>query len=267
MEWYSKLPQKFDLGYPEINAHNKATPNRWFNERFPEQVEQFGPVFLEVRESSPEGFTRVTPVSLNYDACAAILSDPKSGMSTIYSPGEIQWYYLEPLEKLYMPTTPERIQCLYRGIMMRCHLEINQDSSKFALFHQFRDDACSKAVVNRARSILACDENFFAPDSTNLRKAGPEWPERVGRVLIESLLERKEGAVLTLTRAYNLFTALSQQRDLKPIKKTAFKDMMKEMMKEAFGVCLRNDVPDENNKQQTGWKGVSAVEAELAMAG
>jgi hypothetical protein len=243
------------------------SPNTWFNEKFPSHVAQFGPAFLELRESSINGDSRITPVSLNCDVFAAALSDSRLGLSIVYYLPDLEWYYLEPQENIYNLTTPERMQLLFRGIMMKCFEHISNPGCQYALFHQFRDDATSKAVVNRAKSILSVGESFFAPDSLNIRKQGPEWPERVARVLIESMLERKEGAVLTLTRAYNLFSALSIQRDLQPVRKATFKHVMRDLMKQEFGVCLRNDVPDENNKQQTGWKGVSPVNAEGQVAG
>ena len=253
LKWQAQCP-------PKLIQHELrlvSTPNEFFQAKFPDHVKQFGPAFLEVRESGAD-FSRITPVTLNVDVWASCLSDNSMGMSVVYFQPELEWYYLEPIAKLYKPTTPERLACLYRGLMMRCFLEV-RDTNKFALFHQFRDDPTSKAVVNRAKSIFSVEQDFFAPDSLNIRQQGSEWPERVALVLIESMLERKEGAVLTLTRAYNLFTALSIQREIQPIKKATFKNMMKDLMKQEFGICLRNDVPDENDRQQTGWKGVSPV--------
>jgi hypothetical protein len=35
--------------------------------------------------------------------------------------------------------------------------------------------------------------------------------------------------------------------------------MMKDLMDERYGVCVRRDILNENQKQQEGWKGVVAL--------
>jgi hypothetical protein len=80
-----------------------------------------------------------------------------------------------------------------------------------------------------------------------------------GRVFVESMLEKREGANLTVTQAYNLFLKLAQQRNLGPIPRITFKEMMKDLINERYGVCVRRDILNENQKQQEGWKGVLAL--------
>src|ERR1700734_2023717 len=44
-----------------------TTPSEWFASLFPSHVKQYGCPFLEMRESTCDGFTRVTPISINVD--------------------------------------------------------------------------------------------------------------------------------------------------------------------------------------------------------
>ena len=108
--------------------------------------------------------------------------------------------------------------------------EMPQDVQLFNLFSKFRSDAITKLIIQRAKSILAADESFFSATSPNQRKEGPELPERLGRVFIESMLEKRPGSILTVTQAYTMFCNLSQQRNLNPINRADFKEMMKDMM-------------------------------------
>jgi hypothetical protein len=83
--------------------------------------------------------------------------------------------------------------------------------------------------------------------------------ERLARVFVESMLEKRDGANLTVTQAYNLFLKLAQQRSLGPIPRIMFKEMMRDLINEKYGVCVRRDILNENLKQQEGWKGVVAL--------
>ena len=83
------------------------------------------------------------------------------------------------------------------------------------------------------------------------------------RVLVETMLERREGACLTVTQAYQIFCKLSQQRSLGQLKRSMFKETMKDLVKDVHGLGLRRDVPDKENKQQEAWKGLAVVEAEV----
>lgn len=78
------------------------------------------------------------------------------------------------------------------------------------------------------------------------------------------MLERKEGSILTVTQAYTLFSQLSMQNELQPIKRATFKQMMVDLMKNTFGInFLRRDVRDHDGKQQEGWKGIGTSVSEV----
>src|SRR5664279_5078804 len=86
----------------------------------------------------------------------------------------------------------------------------------------------AKAVVQRAKSILAANSSFFSATAQNQRIRGPELYERLIHVLVETMLEPMEGACLTVTEAYNAFCQLSQQRGLGMLKRSMFRELMRD---------------------------------------
>jgi len=45
-----------------------------------------------------------------------------------------------------------------------------------------------------------------------------------------------------------------------------FKEIMRDLVKDVQGVCLRNDVPDSENHQQQGWRGLKVIGADVMTA-
>src|SRR5277367_3136347 len=87
------------------------SPAVWFAQKFPDQATQFGCPVLEMRETSCDGFSRLTPIAPNIDFFAAMLGgDFMLGHSVIYFEPEMQFYYREPVLNIYKPTTPEKLQ-------------------------------------------------------------------------------------------------------------------------------------------------------------
>ena len=158
-----------------------------------------------MRQSACDGFSRVTPVSINTDFFAAILGgDSRLGHSVIYFEPEMQFYYREPVLNIYKPTTPEKPWNYHRAILLRSAQEMGSEVDKLNLFNEFRSDKNAKAVVQRAKSILAADHTFFSATSKQQRIKGIELHERLVRVLVEQMLEQREHSILTVGYA-NLF--------------------------------------------------------------
>jgi hypothetical protein len=147
-------------------------------------------------------------------------------------------------------------------MVLRCAQEMSGEVDKLNLFNEFRSDKNAKAVVYRAKSILAADSSFFSATSPHQRIKGPELHERLARVLVETMLEPREGACLTVTQAYQAFCKLSQQSQLGQLKRSMFKEMMRDLVRDVHGLGLRRDVPDALNKQQEAWRGLKLVDAE-----
>jgi len=247
-------------------SESPATPNEWFAQKYAEQIKKFGSPFLELNQALDEFTVQILPVSINVDFFAGVLGGRKElGHHVIYFEPEMQWYYLDS-DGVYKPTNAEKLANLYRALMMKCASEMPGNVHKLNLFHEFRSDRGSKAVVQRAKSILAADASFFSTTSPHQRVQGSELHERLMRVLVETMLERREDASLTVTEAYQAFCRLSEQRSLGHMKRSMFKEIMRDLIKDEFGLALRRDVPDALDKQQEAWKGVRLVEVETLAA-
>lgn len=236
------------------------TPSEWFADKFPEHIKQWGCPMLEMRQTTCDGFTHITPISINVDFFASIFSDSRIGMSVIYLESEMQFYYHEPLQNIYKPTSPEKLQNLYRAMLLRCAQELNGEVDKLNMFAEFRSDKIAKQVTQRAKSILACSSDYFSATSPHQRIKGPELYERIARVFVDDLLTRERGQILKLNDAYLFFRALLKQRDLPDIKRSDFKAVVAPLIRDQFNVALRNDLPSDGLSGVRGWKDLKLLQ-------
>jgi hypothetical protein len=140
---------------------------------------------------------------------------------------------------------------------MRCAEELPDSVHKLNLFLEFRSDKTIRAIVQRAKSILAADQSFFGVDSRNRREKGLEMHERVARVFVEQVLERQEGNVLTLTNAFRAFNEFLQVKNVIPVKRVVFKRMLAPVVRDVFDLGLRHDLEKaETTRRIDGWKGM-----------
>jgi len=240
----------------QINPRQLKTASTWFAERFPDQAKQFGCPFLEMIETTCDGFNRINPIDLNIDFFASILGgDKRLGHSVVYFEPEMQWFFKDS-DTIFKPTSPEKLQNLYRGYMIRCAQETNSETDKLNLFREFRSDKVAKAVVHRAKSILAADSSFFSPTSPHQRLKGPELHEKLARKYVDELLSAQSGQVLQLHDAYMAFCFFLKKRDLEPVKRSDFKAIVAPMIRDEFNVCLRNDLVVDGKPGNRGWKNV-----------
>ena len=268
------LSTHLELNLPGVGAFAPHAPRQraktasvYFAELFPDAVKQHGCPFVEIRDQLPDGQYTITPLSINVDFFAAALGgDSRLGHSIIYYEPEMQWYYREPHLQLYKTTAAEKLQNLYRALLMRAAQELPAENNLVNLCIEFRSDKTAKALIHRAKSILAADSSFFSATSPHQRIRGPELHERLMRNLVETMLEPREGACLTVTQAYNVFCNLSQTRKLGPLKRAEFRGVMRDLVNERYGLALRNDVPDALNHHQQAWKGLAMVETEILAA-
>jgi hypothetical protein len=246
-----------------------TTPSEWFSKMFPEQAKTHGCPFIELVEDRADGLRRINPLAQNLDFLAAILGgDSKLEHKVIYLEGEMQWYYLDPRDTLFKPTTDEKLANLLRAYLIRCAEELPDSVHKLNLFLEFRSDKTIRAIIHRAKSILAADHTFFSVESRHQRQKGPEIHERLARVFVEQVLERQPGEFLTLSNAYLIFCEYLRGKGMVPVKRTIFKRMFCPLVRDAFNVGLRHDIINpETQKQGDGWKGIGALDLEAGVLG
>ena len=242
-----------ELNVAEGEEDEPITPNSYFQSLFPSHTAQFGSAFLQLRETEA-GKTRVNPISINLDFFASILSDSRIGLSVVYFEAEMQFYYNSAFQPVFKPTSSEKLQSLYRGLLMKAAQSFTKDVNILNLFVEFRSDKTAKAVVQRAKSILAADSSFFSATSPNQRIRGVEMVERVARKFVDEVLSAEPGQILKLGDAYAVFRGLLKERDLPDIKRSDFKAVVAPLITSSFNVCLRNDLAGAGVR---GWKGVA----------
>jgi len=243
-----------ELNVAEGEEDEPTTPNQYFQSLFPSHTAQFGSAFLQLRETEA-GKTRVNPISINLDFFASILSDSRIGLSVVYYEPEMQFYYNSAFQPVFKPTSSEKLQSLYRGLLMKAAQSFTKDVNILNLFVEFRSDKTSKAVVQRAKSILAADSSFFSPTSPNQRIRGVEMVERVARKFVDEVLSSEPGQILRINDAFAVFRQLLKERELPDIKRSDFKAVVVPLIKDQFNVCLRNDLGGSGR----GWKGVKLL--------
>ena len=241
------------FGEPQI------TPNQWFCVRYPDQFEKFGSPFLELTDQ--DQFNTTICVSINTDFFAACLGGRKDlKHHTIYFEPELALFFKDS-DGIYKPTSAEKLANLYRALMMKCAQEMLAHVHLLNLFHEFRSDRVAKAVVQRAKSVLAADASFFSATSPNQRIRGIELLERVARVFVDSLLTKEPGTILKLHDAYTFFRVLLKDRSLPDIKRSDFSAVVGPLMREHFDVALRNDLSLDERHGIRGWKGVKLLQS------
>lgn len=241
-----------------------TTASQWFIRHFPDQAKQWGAPFLETNKTSIDGFTLSSPIAPNLDFMAACLGgDQRLGHSVIYWPGECQFYYYEPFEKLYYPTQDSKLGDLMRGYFSRCALEMQRDVNVYHLFTTFRTDQVIKPIIERAKSILRASEDFFSATSPYTRVRGVELHERLARVFVEKMLVAKTDELMLVAPAFDKFAQLIKERDLFPIKRSQFQELIAPLIREKFNSGLRNDLVVEG-RYQRGWKDI-CLNAEVVL--
>jgi hypothetical protein len=253
----SKKLNLAELDNAKIQAESKSAGEWWCN-LFPQQVKIYGAPFLEESQPNHLGGLNITPIVPNIDFFAGCLGGSEDlGHRIIYYPVELQFYYYDPRDKLFHATTNEKLGNLLRALFAKCAAEVKGEGHLFNLFHTFRSDQVTKAVVNRCKSVLAAGPDFFVVDSPNDRVQGPELHERLARVFAEKMLESCPDNILTIGQTYSLFNRFAQSRNLPPLDRTKFKSMMAGIIRDQFDLGVRNDLMNvETRKQQCGWKGL-----------
>jgi hypothetical protein len=172
----------------------------------------------------------------------------------------LQFYYYEPRDKMFHATTDQKVGNLLRGLLARCAGEVKGEGHLFNVFHTFRSDAFVKAVVLRSKSILAAEPDFFSVNSPNQRVAGPEIHQRLAQLFAQQLLEPCPTSILTVGQSFTLFNHFAKAKEVPALKRSQFKSMMAEVIKDAYGLGVRNDlINPETQKQQCGWRGLRPV--------
>ncbi len=206
------------------------------------------------------GRKRITAVALSDCLFASTLSDSQLGHSVVYFEPEQRWFYLEPRDDLYHPTTEAKLMTLLSALLVRCAEEMPAGVDKVNLFVKFRADETLRAVVKKARSVLAAEATFFSPTSPNRRIEG-EQHGQLARQFIGMAIKPQRGHLLSVNDCYAGFAGFCRNNGVEPVARKAFRQLVADIIKEEFGVGLRADLKDSEGRYLRGWKGLAVEEA------
>jgi len=234
-----------------------ATPSEWFARRFPAEVKRWGCPFLEAVVEDVETRKLVTAVSMNNSFFAAALSDSQLNHSVVFYEPDQEWFFLDPRDNFYHPTSEAKLMTLLSALLLRCAEEMPACVDRISLFVKFREDQRLKAVVKQARSVLAADSTFFSINSPHQRIEGPEQHGRMARQFVGRLIKPQAGQLLSIGDCYNGFEGYCRNNGVEPVARKAFKQLVVEIIKEEFEVGFRSDLKNAEGRYLRGWKGLT----------
>ena len=235
-----------------------STPSAWFAQRFPAETKRWGCPFLEAVMTNPVMLTTTTQaVAHNDNFFAAILSDQQLGHAVVFFEPDGQWYYREPRDGQFHPTTEAKLMTVLSALLLRCAEELRGRVDLASLFVTFRAEERLKSVVKKARSLLAADASFFSATSPHQRIAGDELPVRSARQFIQTALKPTPGHLLTVQECFAAFLAFCESRGLAAGEQRAFRQFISDIIREEFGLGFRTDLKRADGRYVRGWKGLT----------
>jgi hypothetical protein len=237
--------------------HPPATPGEWFARRYPAAVEQWGAPMLEAVVADAHGNKLVRPLELNDNFFAAILSDQQLGHSVVFFQPEQQWFFHDPVDQLYHPTSEEKLIALLSALLARCAGEMPKNTDLIQLFCRFREEGKLKAVVKRARAIHAADSSFFNNESGNRRAGGVDNFSDLARGFVRATVKRQPDKLLSVGECYDGFAGFCKNNGVEPVARKAFKQLVVEIIKEEFALGFRTDLKNTDGRYLRGWKGLT----------
>lgn len=245
--------------YPTAPPQPPTTPSAWFSQRFPAETKRWGCPFLEAVTTNHALMLTTTThaVALNDNFFAATLSDQQLGHAVVYFEPERQWYFREPRDGVFHPTTEAKLMILLSALLLKCAEELRSSVNMSSLFVAFRADEQLRAVVKKARSILAADSTFFSATSPHQRVEGPEQQDQMARRFIGVAVKPQPGHLLSVNHCYSEFSGFCRNHGVEPVARKLFRQLVVDIIREEFGVGLRADLKDAGGHYQRGWKGLA----------
>lgn len=263
---YKLVPWLFRNDLPEPPVR---TPSEWFSKRWHREAETFGTPFLEATYLDSDLEKHVNPISLNEIFFAGILAgDASFDHKLVYYTTDEEFYFKDPREGgIFKPTTEDKLKTLLSLYILVCAEQLTDTTPKLNLFVRFRKDEELQKIVNKARSLLAVDKSFFGADSLNIRTGGAEERERVTKMFIKLIIELNPEKNMTLADAYTVFREFSGKKGVKLVDRRHFEDLAGDIIKEQYGLALRNDILNGSGRHQRGWRGLGLRQDQLGRLG
>jgi len=253
-QWFSKVRK---LGLSE-SGYEPRTASEWFEARFPEVVEQFGPAFFGEIGQNLNGSRVECPQLINEDFfAAAVAGERRLGHRVVHCPGDGFWFY-DPRVTAFCPTSERKVELLLSNYLVKCAAALGRRVDAKLLVSAHRRPSVLAGIVNRSKTVLEAHPRFFEGSNAARKYAN-------GRVLqpatvsapedfIHNAFTRAEGGSVIVGEAYQEFLRYCQMGDLTRVEFKEFKRVAKELVLEKFQIGLRHDIRTPEGRQTHGWK-------------
>jgi hypothetical protein len=118
-------------------------------------------------------------------------------------------------------------------------------------------------VIHKAKSILACDDEFFSGENGKVRKVGSKVVKpsihAPHELFVKNELMRKEGEVLFVRDFMQCFELFCKMRGIPPVSRRHLRSNAAAVIQKEFGVALRKDLKDDQGRWTNGWKHIAVA--------
>lgn len=243
---------------------DRRTPNGWFETRFPYEVAGYGQPFLQHQHTDRDGFLRTALMAINEDFFAAILGGDKAfGHQVVFYDPEKTFYFWDCAREMFIPTTPAKLKLLVSNYFIKCAQSMTTLVNVEPLYGTLRSEKCLRSIIEKAEAMHAAGEDFFS-DGRNVRIDRPA-KGLVPKLFVKETLAKQPKAVLTVNNLFEDHLKFAEVRGLTPLQRKEFKGLIAEVIREEFGVGLRNDLRSEDGRAAQGWSNL-AVRREVLLA-
>lgn len=256
----------------ELKRQTCAPFSVWFNEVFPEAVRAWGPGFVEGRYEDAEGYTRFVPVEVNEDAWACALGGRADlAQQVVYVSAEASWWFLDYRMEAFCECSEERLKLLLSNYLVRCSQSCGPMADIEPLVTTFRKRATLNRIIDKAKTMLEADEQFFSGANGRKRIISGKIVEATAKpsyeLFVEKAVTREAASALSVSDAFHRYFNFCREHQMSPLTRAEFKSLVAEVVREQFGCGIRRDVPGKNGKQAEGWIGLSLRLQEPATLG
>lgn len=245
------------FAFCDIPPQPPRTPGQWFAARYPAEVQRWGAPMLEAVVADQQGNHLVQPLTLNDNFFAAIISDARLGHSVVFYQPEQQWFYLDPVDQHHHAVEEAKLVVLLSALISRCASEMPTNVDLLKLFHDMRDEEVLKPIVKRARAIHSADSTFFDKHSSHKRVNSIENHAQIARRFVRTAVKREPTGLLPIGECYQRFSEYCANHSVEAVHRNHFKKLIVEVIREEFGLGLRGDIRNTEDRCQRGWKGLA----------
>jgi hypothetical protein len=256
---YLILPKYEPVPWALRDQHAESTPRMpsdWFAYQFPEVAAHYGSAILERRIVSTD-LAKIIPLHINEDFFAGMLGTANCN-STVWHKYELQFYQKNPKTNFFEPVDEGMLKLTLSQWFIKCINDMPGSVDISAIFTTFRSKDVLEGIIERAKAVLAVDEEYFSPEGPNARNPATTPKESV-RLFVDACLAVDEGTCLTFQECFEAYSAFCREQKLPSVARNQFKEAIKPHIQRKFGRGIRNDLDRFNADRCTGWYGIRLV--------